>query len=191
MKKTLIIIGITITILVILGLVTSYIDSARVRNSVEPKFTIKIISDGGNKITYWGLGYKVIRYTSVSPNEPYKNSRTVKYGNWFMNYSLDRYDEIRKSIDKELQRYMRVVSPNCQKGGPGLLITHETLVINGGMDKEILLDVDNKSYCGVYVKTSCPEDGVNDWIIYLSCNDYKDKGYKNWADRFEPKNKEA
>ncbi|MBE6154816.1 MAG: hypothetical protein E7163_04520 [Firmicutes bacterium] len=88
-KKTLIIVSITIAILVFAGLLTSYIDSARARNSVEPKYTIKIVSDNGNKVTYWGLGYKVIRYPSVSPNEPYKNNRGVKYGNWFMKYQID------------------------------------------------------------------------------------------------------
>jgi len=186
-KKSLIIIFVIILLIIILGLITSYIDSARVRNRVEPKFAIKIISDGANKITYWGLGYKVIRYPSVSPNEPYKNSRAVKYGNWFMKYSLDRYDEIKNDIDAELNRYMKVVSPNCIKSNSGQLITHKTLVINGGMDKEVLLDVDGKSYCGVYVKTSCPEDGVNAWKIYLSCNDYEDKGYEAWDKKFEPK----
>ena len=85
-KKNLIVTGIILTILVVTGLVTSYADSARVRNGVEPKFVIKITTDGGNKITYWGLGYKVVRYPAVSPNEPYKNSLGVKYGSWFMNY---------------------------------------------------------------------------------------------------------
>ena len=89
MRKILIIVGIVISFLVAVGLVTSYADSARVRNGVEPKFTIKIVTDGGNKVTYWGLGYKVIRYTSVSPNEPYKNNRGVKYGSWFMNYEIN------------------------------------------------------------------------------------------------------
>ena len=87
-KKTLIVIGIIIIILFIVGLFTSYIDSARVRNSVEPKYVIKIISEDGNKVTYWGLGYKIIRYPSVSPNEPYKNNRGIKYGSWFMKYEL-------------------------------------------------------------------------------------------------------
>ena len=77
-KKSLIITGIIIVILVVAGLVTSYADSARVRNGVEPRFVIKIATDGGNKITYWGLGYKVVRYPAVSPNEPYKNNRGVK-----------------------------------------------------------------------------------------------------------------
>ena len=87
-KKVLIIIGIIVIFLVAIGLVTSYIDSARVRNAVEPKYTLKIVTDGGNKVTYWGLGYKVIRYPAVSPNEPYKNNLGVKYGSWFMKYDL-------------------------------------------------------------------------------------------------------
>ena len=35
-KKVLIIIGIVVAILVVAGLITSYMDSARVRNGVEP-----------------------------------------------------------------------------------------------------------------------------------------------------------
>ena len=97
-KKVLIITGIIIVILIAAELVTSYIDMARVRNSVEPKYTIKIVTDGGNKVTYWGLGYKVVRYPAVSPREPYKNSLGVKYGSWFMNYKLSNYE----SIDVEL-----------------------------------------------------------------------------------------
>ena len=87
-KKAFFILGIVVVLLVAVALVTSYIDGARVRNSVEPKCTIKIVSEDGNKVTYWGLGYKVVRYPSVSPNEPYKNNRGVKYGGWFMNYEL-------------------------------------------------------------------------------------------------------
>lgn len=93
-NRRLIIIGIISVILIIAGLVTSYIDSARVRNMLEPKFVIKIVTDGGNKITYWGLGYKVIRYGGVSPKEPYKNSLGAKYGSWFMKYELSNYESI-------------------------------------------------------------------------------------------------
>ena len=53
-KKLLIILGFILVILIVAGFVTSYIDSARVRNSVEPKFTIKIVSEDGNKVTYLG-----------------------------------------------------------------------------------------------------------------------------------------
>jgi len=105
-KKNLIITGIILTILVVTGLVTSYADSARVRNGVEPKFVIKITTDDGNKVTYWGLGYKVVRYPSVSPNEPYKNNRGVKYGSWFMNYELE--EDIKLSaedVNTKIQEY--------------------------------------------------------------------------------------
>lgn len=87
-KKILIISCFVATLLISASLLTSYIDSARVRNAVEPKYVIKIVSEDGRKVTYWGLGYKVIRYPSVSPNEPYKNNRGVKYGGWFMQYEL-------------------------------------------------------------------------------------------------------
>ena len=87
-KKSLIVIGSIMVALLIAGLITSYIDSARVRNEVEPKYTIKVITNNGDKITYWGLGYKVIRYPAVSPKEKFKSSLGVKFGNWFMNYKL-------------------------------------------------------------------------------------------------------
>lgn len=92
-KKILIIVGIAFIFFVIAGLVTSYIDSARVRNGVEPKYVIKVVDENGTKVTYWGLGYKVVRYLSVSPNEPYKNNRVVKYGSWFMKYDLEKNEE--------------------------------------------------------------------------------------------------
>jgi len=106
-KKNIIIITILIVILLV-GFITSYIDSARVRNNVEPKFTIKIISKKGDKVTYFGLGYKVIRYVSVSPNEPYKNNRGVKYGNWFMKYELEETQVLKISciLNNEVHNYV-------------------------------------------------------------------------------------
>ena len=91
MKKRYLII--IILVLLILGFITSYLDSARVRNSIEPKFTIKVVSKDGSRVTYWGLGYKVVRYVSVSPKEPYKNNRGVKYGSWFMKYNLEEQND--------------------------------------------------------------------------------------------------
>ena len=100
-KKVIFIISL---ILFVFGIITSYMDSARVRNGLEPRFVIKIVNNDGNKITYWGFGYKVIRYPSVSPNEPYKNNRGVKYGSWFMNYELSLESDMVKKlydIDKD------------------------------------------------------------------------------------------
>lgn len=85
-KKTFIILPIVVVLLVTASLVTSYIDSARVRNSVEPKCAIKIVSEDGSKVTYWGLGYKVVRYVGVFPDEPYEDNIGVKMGSWFMKY---------------------------------------------------------------------------------------------------------
>lgn len=93
-KIILIIVAVIIVLLIPIGLVTSYIDIARVRNSIEPKYTIKIVTDGGNKVTYWGFGYKVVRYPAVSPKEKFKSSLGVKFGSWFMNYKLSEYDNI-------------------------------------------------------------------------------------------------
>ncbi len=60
----------------------------RVTAGDEPKYCIKVVSSDGSKVTYFGLGYKVIRYVGVSPNEPYESNIGVKMGSWFMKYDL-------------------------------------------------------------------------------------------------------
>ena len=95
--KNLIIIIVAL-VLVVLGLFTHYVDMGRVATNNEPKYCIKIVTNGGNKVTYWGLGYKVVRYPAVSPNEPYKNNLGAKMGSWFMVYKLAEYDEINVEI---------------------------------------------------------------------------------------------
>ncbi len=87
MKKKGFIITISVLlVLIIASLITKYIDTANVSTGHEPKCCIKIVSHDGDKVTYLGLGYKVVRYVGVSPNEPYKNNIGVKMGSWFMNY---------------------------------------------------------------------------------------------------------
>lgn len=103
MKRKYIIILISIILIFSLSIISNYYDSARVRTNHEPKLVIKIVSNDVRKITYWGLGYKVIRYPSVSPNEPYKNNQGVKMGSWFMNYKLPNNSKnlvIQRIIDK-------------------------------------------------------------------------------------------
>ena len=87
-KKICIGIVIFLIILIIAGIITNYADTGRVTTGHEPKYCIKIVSDDGGKVTYWGLGYKVIRYVGVSPKEPYESNIGVKMGNWFMKYEL-------------------------------------------------------------------------------------------------------
>lgn len=91
-----------------------------------------------------------------------------------------RYEEIKRDIDTELKRYLYVIAPKCQPNSGTPLITHRDLVYNGGMDKEKLLDIDEKSYCKAYIKTRCAEVGKWNWNIYISCKDYTNKGYIDW-----------
>jgi len=144
-NRKIIIFGIVSIVLVLAGLVTSYIDSARVRNSIEPKFAIKITTDGGNKVTYWGLGYKVIRYPSVSPNEPYKNNLGVKYGSWFMRYELSNHE----SIDIEL------------------LMDGKTIQVSRTRDIEFIIGLLEDSK---YINELC--DGINSHKIVLDDETY-------------------
>lgn len=102
-KKVAILIFILILVILVFGIYSSYKDSVRVSNNQEPKLTLKIVSKDENKITYWGLGYKVIRYPSVSPNEPYENNRGVKFGSWFMSYKLPQDNTnvvVKRIVDK-------------------------------------------------------------------------------------------
>ena len=85
-KKGLIITICVLVVLIIASLITKYIDTANVSTGHEPECCIKNVSQDGGKVTYWGLGYKVVRYVGVSPNEPYESNIGVKMGSWFMNY---------------------------------------------------------------------------------------------------------
>lgn len=98
-KKINIIIVIFIVLLIVLGIITNYIDSGRVSTGHEPKYCIKLISKDERKITYWGLGYKVIRYVGVSPKEPFERNIGVKMGTWFMKYELPKDSSEIKTID--------------------------------------------------------------------------------------------
>ena len=101
-KKICIGVGILLMILIVAGIVTNYIDSDRVATGHEPKYCIKIVNNDGSKVTYWGLGYKVIRYVGVSPNEPYESNIGVKMGNWFMKYKLPIDSEFNKENNSNI-----------------------------------------------------------------------------------------
>lgn len=103
-KKIFIAIGIFLIAIIILGIITNYLDSGRVATGHEPKYCIKIVSSNGSKVTYWGLGYKVIRYVGVSPNEPYESNIGVKMGSWFMKYELP--------IDSEYNKEENIIIKN-------------------------------------------------------------------------------
>lgn len=102
LKKITITISIIIIVLIIVGFVTNYIDSGRVTTGHEPKYCLKTISKDERRVTYWGLGYKVIRYVGTSPKEPYQNNIGVKMGNWFMKYELSKDLVIKIEVNKEI-----------------------------------------------------------------------------------------
>lgn len=101
-KKICIGVGILLMILIVAGIITNYIDGGRVTTGHEPKYCIKIVNNDGSKVTYWGLGYKVIRYVGVSPNEPYESNIGVKMGNWFMKYELPIDSEFNKENNSSI-----------------------------------------------------------------------------------------
>ncbi len=101
-KKIGIGIGVSLILLIIVGIITNYVDSGKITTGHEPKYCIKVVSNDGGKVTYWGLGYKVIRYVGVSPNEPYENNIGVKMGNWFMKYELPMDSEYNKEKNKDI-----------------------------------------------------------------------------------------
>lgn len=150
-KKICIIIGAVLILLIIAGIITNYVDSGRVTTGNEPKYCIKVVSNDGSKITYWGLGYKVIRYVGVSQNEPYKNNIGVKMGSWFMKYDLPNEKNITIEYEGKIIEISNYDDIN----------KISNILINSKYNSEICDDIstykitlDNEIY---YVKESCQE----------------------------------
>ncbi len=106
----------------------------------------------------------------------------------------NRYSEIRRSVEKAVKWNISAMYPNCEisDGFKDLSGTHYNssfLINNGYIKKEELLDIDNKSYCDVYVDIRSEYKDELDhqrdckiyYKIYLKCNEFEDKGYINWG----------
>lgn len=150
-KKVYIGVGIATIIFIFVGIITNYADSGRATTGQEPKYCLKIVSKDGSKITYWGLGYKVIRYVEAFPTESYENNIGVKMGSWFMKYDLpskknitieydDKTIEIRKYNDTNIIYNILVNSKYNSELCDGIN-THK-------------ITIDNEIY---YLKESCQE----------------------------------
>lgn len=164
-KKIGIIIGIFVIVFIVIGIITNYLDSGRVTTGHEPKYCIKIVSNDGSKVTYWGLGYKVIRYVGVSPNEPYENNIGVKTGSWFMKYELPK-DDI---IEIEYEGHTIKVTDIKDIG------VIENILLNSKYDREICdgisthkIVLNNEVY---YIKESCKEIQKGDKQSKITEND--------------------
>ena len=164
-KKICIGIVIFLILLIIVGIITNYADSGRVSTGHEPKYCIKVVSNDGSKVTYWGLGYKVIRYVGVSPNEPYENNIGAKMGSWFMNYELPKSNTI--EIEYEGQK---ITITDIKDIG-----TIENILLNSKYYGEICdginthkIVLNNEFY---YIKESCKEIQKGDKQATISAED--------------------
>lgn len=164
-KKISIGIGIFLLLSIIAGIITNYVDSGRVATGHEPKYCIKVVSNGGSKITYWGLGYKVIRYVGVSPKEPYKNNIGAKMGSWFMKYELPKTD----TVEIEYEGQAITVTDNKD------IETIENILLNSRYSNEICkginthkITMNNEIY---YLKESCQEIQKGDKQAKISKED--------------------
>lgn len=145
-------IGIVIFLMVfVVGMITNYVDSGRVTTGHEPKYCIKVNSKDSSKVTYWGLGYKVVRYVGVSPDEPYESNIGAKMGNWFMKYELPESDIV------EIQYGEETVAITNRKD----MELIQNILINSKYDNEICdgisthkITLNNDVY---YIKEHCKE----------------------------------
>ena len=108
----------------------------------------------------------------------------------------NRYEEIKESVRKAVEWNISAQYPGCsiatkydKSAKNGTYYNSKTLIKNGYIKKEELLDIDGKSYCDIYVKINVKYDDPYDHLhncetsykIYLKCNDYEDKGYVDWG----------
>ena len=164
-KKICIGIVIFLILLIIVGIITNYADSGRVSTGHEPKYCIKVVSNDGSKVTYWGLGYKVIRYVGVSPNEPYESNIGAKMGSWFMDYELPKSNTI------EIEYEGQTITITDMKD----IGTIENILLNSKYDGEICdginthkIVLNNEIY---YIKESCKEIQKGDKQATISAED--------------------
>lgn len=165
MKKNIIIIVSIVLFVFVLSFISNYIDSGRVTTGHEPIFCIKFVSSDGGKITYLGLGYKVIRYVGVSPKEDFSNSMGVKMGSWFMKY--DFLEEKKIKIEKENNVY-EVIDQQDKDRLLSILENsrYDREICNGFISYKIF--VDNEVYV---LKESCKEIQKGDKQTLLSDED--------------------
>lgn len=150
-KKICIGVGIILLILIVSGIITNYVDGGRVGTGHEPKYCIKVVNYDGSKVTYWGLGYKVIRYVGVSPNEPYENNIGVKMGSWFMKYELPKSNAIEIEYEGQTTTITDIKD----------IRTIENILVNSKYNNELCnginthkITLNNEIY---YIKEDCKE----------------------------------
>lgn len=92
-----------------------------------------------------------------------------------------RYEEIKKDINLELERYIYLRWPTCDpQYNPSQRISDGELIYNGGMDKEKFLDVDKEGYCDSFTYATCVEKNKWEFETHIRCKDYMDNKFVDW-----------
>lgn len=117
------------------------------------------------------------------------------YKNYENNLRAKRYEEIKESVKKAVERNIKAMYPSCpiakefrEAASTGSHYNSSFLINNGYLEKSELLDIDEKSYCDAFVKVSAYYEDSSDkehncemsYKIYLKCKNYEDDGYINW-----------
>ena len=91
----------------------------------------------------------------------------------------ERYEQIKKDVREEAITYLTIVQTPYAEGYEYYLYDDDIVnPLHRGADKNILLDVDNKSYCKSSIR-GFVKDGKWDANVYLKCNKYEDKEYED------------
>lgn len=93
---------------------------------------------------------------------------------------MNRYNQIKNDILEEAVRYLEITLPSKYNEGREEYL-YEKDITNlraRGSDKNILLDVDKKSYCKVVIYGKC-SNGKWNATVYLSCQKYQDEEYNS------------
>ena len=111
-------------------------------------------------------------------------------------FEENRYAKIKDNVKNGVEWNISAQYPGCSiskefknGNGPGTFYNSSFLLNNGYIYKSELLDIDNVSYCDVYVDINTyfedPLDHQKNceiyYKIYLKCKNYEDKGYINWG----------
>lgn len=105
--------GILITLFVIIIVATAFffVDQARFKKEQKPLFAIKTISKDGNKVTYYGLFYKVVAYPGVSPKEKFKTMNNKKMLFWCQDYKKkdlsDKTEDAKEAVIKSTKDFYK------------------------------------------------------------------------------------
>ncbi len=97
-----------------------------------------------------------------------------------------RYEQIKKDVNKEMERYYYIVFPTCDPEDTATQkVSMFTLVNTAGMDKEKFLDVDGENYCDTITYAACVEKNKWEFKTYIKCKDYEESEAFNW-ESFDP-----